>query len=50
MKNAFCLSLKPFLFVEKRLDQKAVVSFNIYDVKDLEIDNYNTHIAQYLKK
>ena len=29
---------------------KAKVNFKIYDVTDWTTNNYNTHIAQYLKK
>ena len=63
MKNAFYFTLKAlfvfkifkFLFwlfghVEKQLDSKDQVNFNIYDVKTWETTNHNTHIAQYLKK
>ena len=35
---------------EKRLDKKDRVNFKIYDVTTWEINNCNTHIAQYLKK
>ena len=35
---------------ENRLDNKAKVDFKIYDVPEWEIkNNYNAHIAQYLK-
>ena len=30
--------------------KKAKIIFNIYEVKDRETNNNNTHIAQYLKK
>ena len=63
MKNAFyfilkvLLVLKIFKFlswlfghVQKWLDQKDKVNFEIYDVAAWLIDNCNTHIAQYLKK
>ena len=63
MKNVFCFMLKAlfvlemftFLFwlfgyVEKPLDKKDMVIFEIYDVKDWTTNNYNTNIAQYLKK
>ena len=59
----FILSSKLFLFlrflsfytdffghVGKRLDKKAEVNFEIYDVTTWGTSNYNTHIAQYLKK
>ena len=39
-----------FGYLEKRLDKKAVISFNIYNVTDWTTNNYNTHITQYLKK
>ena len=35
---------------KKRLDKKAKVNFNFFDVKNSEASNYNTYIAQYLKK
>ena len=63
MKNAFHFMLKAlfvldiftflsrvFGYVEKRLDKKAMVNYKIYDVTDWTTNNYNTHIAQYLKK
>ena len=63
MKNAFyfilkvLLVLKIFKFlswlfghVQKWLDQKDKVNFEIYDVAAWLTDNCNTHIAQYLKK
>ena len=37
-------------YVEKRLDKKAMVNFKIYNVTDGTTNNYNTHIAQYVKK
>ena len=39
-----------FGYLEKRLDKKAMVSFKYYDVTDWTTNNYNTHIAKYLKK
>ena len=49
-----CLKLFSFLtylhFVEKLLDQKAMVNFNIYDATGWTKINYNSYIAQYLKK
>ena len=39
-----------FGYVEKRLDKKAKVNLKIYDVTDWTTNNYNTHVAQYLKK
>ena len=64
MKNAFYFMLKAlfilkifkcsaWLFVhveEKQLDKKGKVNFKIYDVTGWQINNYKTHIAQYLKK
>ena len=63
MKNIFYFMLKALLvleiftflfrlfgYVEKRLDQKAIASYKIYDVIDWTTNNYNTHIAQYHKK
>ena len=62
-KNAFYFILKDlcswdikifvlifFGHVGKRLDKKAKVNFEIYDTIYLEINNYNSHIAQYLNK
>ena len=62
MNNAFYFMLK-FLFVleiffiiltfslvKKRSDQKAKVNFRIYELTDWATNNYNTYIAQYLKK
>ena len=37
-------------YVGKWLDKKAKVNFNIYNVTNWEINNCNTHIAQYFKK
>ena len=34
----------------KQLDQKASVNFKIYDIRNWKANNYNTHIAQYIKK
>ena len=63
MKNAFYFMLNtPFIleiytvlawifgYVEKRLHKEAMVNFKIVDVTDWATSNYNTHIAQYLKK
>ena len=63
MKNAFYFMLKALFFLEiftyfvlsfwlcqKWLDKKAMVNFKIYDVTGWTTNNYNTHIAQYLKK
>ena len=63
MKNAFYVMSKAFFILKiftilswlfgyegKRIAQKAKVNFIIYDVTDWATSNYNTHIAQYLKK
>ena len=63
MKNVFYFALKAlfvlkvfkflsdfFSHIEKLLDKKIKVNFKIYDVINWEINNWNTHIAQYLKK
>ena len=63
MKNAFYFMLKTlfalkiftflsrlFGYVGKRLDKKAKVNLNIYNVTDWKINNNNTYIIQYLKK
>ena len=63
MKNAFYFMLKalfvlelfkflPWLFgyMEKKLSKKANVNSKIFDATDRTINNYNTHIDQYLKK
>ena len=39
-----------FCYAEKRLDKKARVLFKIYHVPVWTISNYDTYIAQYLKK
>ena len=61
MKNSFYFNLLA-LFVlyfffrgffgqaGKGLDKKTKFIFKIYDVINWETNNYNTHIAQYLKK
>ena len=36
--------------MERNLDKKAMVNFKIHDVTVWTTNNYNTHIAQYLKK
>ena len=58
--NAFYFILKaPFVlkivqiffgYLEKRLDKKAKVNCKIYDVTNWNTNNYNKHIARYLKK
>ena len=59
----FFISLLLFLFlryliffpnflahVGKRLDKTVKVNFKVYDVANWKANNYNTHIAQNLKK
>ena len=47
----FTFLSRPFGYVEKRLDKKAKTNFEIYNVTaKWTASNYNTHIAQYLKK
>ena len=63
MKNAFYFNLKALTVVkitkflswlfdhlEKRLDLRDKVNFKMYDIKIWETNNYNAHVAQYLKK
>ena len=55
LRALFVLHIFTFLslyfgYVEKRLNQKAIVNFTIYDVTGWTINNYNTLIAQYHKK
>ena len=63
MKSAFYFMLKAhwvleisiflicfFGYVEKPFDNNAMINFKIYDVTDWKTNNYNTHIAQYIKK
>ena len=63
MKNAFYFYFKSFFVlkvlkflsyffhhVEKRLDYKDKVNSKIFDVTFWESNNFNTHIAQYIKK
>ena len=47
-----CLNFCPNFFrhVGKRLDKKAKVNFKIHAVKNWATNNYDTRIAQYLKK
>ena len=54
-KTAFDLEIFTFLFwlfgyVEKQLDEKAMVNFKVDDDADWITNNYNTHIVQYLRK
>ena len=44
---SFCLEF--LIMYKKWLDEKPKVNFKIYDVKTWLINNYNTHVAQYLK-
>ena len=55
MKNAFYFMLKGlfileifnfFDFLVKRLGNKDIVTFKIYDVTDWTTNNYNAHITQ----
>ena len=46
----FELLSRLFDCVKKRLDKKAKVNFEIYDVTDWTTYYYNTHIAHYHKK
>ena len=39
-----------FVCVEKRLDKKAIVSFNIYGVTGWTTNDCKTHITRYVKK
>ena len=55
LKALFILQIFTFLswlfgYVEKRLDKKAKVNFEVHDVTAWTTNNYNTYIAQYLKK
>ena len=63
MKNVFYFMLKAlfvleiftylhwlFGYAEKRLDKKFKVNSKIYDATSRKTNNFNTHIAQYLKK
>ena len=38
------------LVLGKQFNKKAKVNFKIYDVTNWITNNYNTHIAQYLKR
>ena len=55
MKNVFYFMIFTVLselsgYAEEHLDEKAKINLKIYDVKDWTTNNYNIHIAQYLKK
>ena len=47
--SIFIFLSRVFGYIEKHLDKKSMVNFKIYDVTDWTTNNYNTHIAQYLK-
>ena len=60
-ENVFCFMLRAFVvleiftflswlfgFVEKWLDQKSMVNFQIYDMTDWATSNCKTQITQYL--
>ena len=48
MQNAFYFTY--LIFCHEIFDHIAKFNFKIYDVIYWETNNYNTHIAQYLKK
>ena len=48
MQNAFYFTY--LIFCHEIFDHIAKFNFKIYDVIYRETNNYNTHIAQYLKK
>ena len=48
LKVLFVFKIFKVLHVEKRLDKKDEVNFEIYEVTAWLRKNYNTHIAQYL--
>ena len=55
LKSLFVLEIFAFLpnlfgYVEKRLDNKAMINLKMHDVTDWTTNNYNTHITKYLKK
>ena len=55
MQNALYFTYLTFCYeifdhIRKRLGNKGKFNFKIYDVIYWETNNYNTHIAQYLKK
>ena len=58
LKALFLLKIFKFLYfcidfyghLGKQLDKKTKVNFKIYDIKNWEINNYNVHFTQYLKK
>ena len=48
LKVLFVFKIFKVLHVEKRLDKKDEVNFEIYEATAWLRKNYNTHIAQYL--
>ena len=46
----FTFLSRVFGYIETRLEMKTKVNFKIYDVTDGTTNNYNTHIAEYLKR
>ena len=48
LKVLFVFKIFKVLHVEKRLDKKDEVNFEVYEVTAWLRKNYNTHIAQYL--
>ena len=50
LKTLLVLKIFKFLFLKNRLDKKARVNFKIYNVKNRETNNGNTHVTQYLKE
>ena len=50
MKNDYFLRCLIFCSNFKLLYKKVMVNFKIYDIANWITNNYNTHIAQYLKK
>ena len=55
LKALFVLEIFKFLsllfnHVDKQRDKKVNVNSKIYSITDWTAKNYNTHVAQYLKK
>ena len=55
LKALFVIKIFTFLsqlfgHVKNQLDKKAKVNFNIRNATDWTANNYNTHIAAYLKR
>ena len=46
----FYFMLKSLFVLEKRLNKKAKVNFEIYDVTEWTPNNYNAHLTQYFGK